>query len=123
MLTLYCVEDGKLHRALAFITRKDGAVNESGAVRGNANINLVQLFVALFVLIAFNSWKMAIKNTANGVANVLYLILPSIWHYTCTTQIVPKTRSYYSRNVDREAVKKRLKKKAESKYLHSPGRW
>lgn len=84
MLTLYGVKDGKLHRALAFITRQDGAVNESGSVCGNANVHLVQLFVTLLILIAFNSWKMTIKNTADGVANVLDLVLPPIWHYTCT---------------------------------------
>lgn len=82
-MTLQSVEDGKLHRALAFIARKDGAINQSRSVRGNANVNLVQLSVALFILVAFNSWKMAIENTANCVANVLDLILTPIGRYTC----------------------------------------
>ena len=75
MMTLGWVEHWKFYRSPAFTARKDGALNESGSILGNADVNLVQLPVPLPVLVAINSWKMAIENVVDGLANVLYLIL------------------------------------------------
>jgi hypothetical protein len=87
MMTLGWVEYWKFYRSPAFTARKDGTLNESGSILGNADVNLVQLPVPLPVLVAINSWKMAIKNSANCLANSLDLVVLPIRHYPCKTQI------------------------------------
>lgn len=88
-MTLWQLKDWKLHRALTFAARKDGAVNESSSVVGNADPNLVDLSVTLCVLITVYSWKMAVKGIADRPPHHLNLIMLAVWNYSC------KSRSHY----------------------------
>jgi len=123
------VKDWELYRPLAFAPRKDGALNESRSVFGNADPNLINLSVTLGVLVAVDSRKMAIEYSADRFANSLNFIMLAIWNYSCNNTHLASVTKYtpastgnpWKRSLPEKVQKIIYNRNTECIYPHSQG--